>query len=66
MAWTATDLENLRKSYALGALRVKTGDKDVTYRSRAEMAAVIAEIESALYGRDPQRMSLCDYDGGRS
>jgi hypothetical protein len=40
MAYTQADLEALRKAIATGALRVRQGDRDVTYRSLAEMQQV--------------------------
>lgn len=40
MAFTQADLDNLDAAIKSGALRVRTGDRDVTYRSLEEMMKV--------------------------
>lgn len=45
-------LRDLREAYYLGASRVRFRERDVTYRSRAEMKAIIDELAAEL---DPQR-----------
>jgi len=48
MAYSQTQLDALRKAYAIGALTVEYAGQRVTYRSRAEMKAIIDEIDAAL------------------
>ncbi len=40
MAFTQADLDELDKAIKSGTLRVRTGERDVTYRSLAEMMKV--------------------------
>jgi hypothetical protein len=40
MAWTQTDLDALEAAIAQGALRVRYSDKEVQYRSLAEMLQI--------------------------
>lgn len=37
MAWSQTDIDKLKASIAQGATKVKFADREVTYRSLAEM-----------------------------
>jgi len=48
MAYTLADLEAIQQAYALGALKVKYTDKEVEYRSRVDMQAIISEIKQEL------------------
>lgn len=48
MAWTQTDLDAIEKALASGTLVVKYNDKQVTYRSIAEMMQVRDMIRRAL------------------
>lgn len=41
-------LADLKRSFLLGALRVKAGDRDITYRSREEMKRIIDDLEAEL------------------
>jgi hypothetical protein len=41
-------LETLRAAYRSGVLRVHSGDKDVQYRSSAEMREAIASLENEI------------------
>ena len=53
MAATQTQLDALVEAYATGALRVRFADRDVTYRSKAEMRSQIREWAAALGVADP-------------
>jgi hypothetical protein len=48
MAWTQTQLDDLEAAYAQGLLSVSIAGKSITYRSRAEMKAVLDEMRAAL------------------
>lgn len=41
-------LLDLKRSLAMGALRVRAGDRDITYRSREDMKRIIADLEAEL------------------
>lgn len=41
-------LADLKRSYLLGAFRVRAGDRDITYRSREEMKRIIDDLEAEL------------------
>ncbi len=45
-------LRDLKEAYYLGATRVKFRERDVSYRSRADMKAIIDELEAEA---TPQR-----------
>ena len=48
-----TELDTLVKAYRQGAETVRFADRSVTYRSRAEMAVIIAELAAALGVANP-------------
>lgn len=41
-------LRELKEAYYLGAMRVKFRERDVSYRNRADMKAIIDELEAEL------------------
>lgn len=41
-------LRDLKEAYYLGAMRVKFRERDVSYRNRADMKAIIDELEAEL------------------
>jgi hypothetical protein len=47
-SWTQTDLDNLEKAIAQGALRVRYGDREVIYQSRDDMMKARNTIRKAL------------------
>lgn len=49
-AWTPEQLAALREARATGALTVRFADRQVTYRSDAEMKALEAEMVAAIEG----------------
>ena len=53
MTCTLAEYEAIRSAYVLGVNTVTHDGKTVVYRSRAEMAAVMREMERYLYGRRP-------------
>ena len=55
MAWTQTDLDDLDAAIALGALKVKYADKEVTYRSLSEMRELRREMARQLAGTTRRR-----------
>ena len=50
MAYTQTQIDELRDAIATGALSVKHGDKLVTHRSLEEMIATLTRMEAELAG----------------
>ena len=48
MAWTSTDLDNLKSALASGELSVRIGDKSVTYRSISELRSAISTVEADI------------------
>lgn len=48
LVFTQTDLDNLKAALVSGALRVRIGDRDVIYRSQAELLTVIKMITEQL------------------
>ena len=54
-SYSEAELIALRKAYASGALQVRYGDKQITYASRQDLKARIAELEASITGRRPVR-----------
>jgi hypothetical protein len=52
-------LKELRRAYATGALRVKFGETDVTYRSEQAMKRVIENLERDLGLWKPMIIQVC-------
>lgn len=50
MAWTQTEVDNLKKAIAQGVLTVDYGDKRVTYRSLAEMKEILSMMQAEVAG----------------
>lgn len=50
-SYSEAELIALRKAYASGALQVRYGDKQITYASRQDLKARIAELEASITGR---------------
>ena len=57
MAYTAQQLEDLDAAIATGALRVKVGEVDTTFRSLADMLALRDRMARELAGT-PRRRSV--------
>lgn len=55
MAVTQADLQALDEAIATGATKVRYGDKEVTYRSLAEMRAIRREMDATLTGTKRRR-----------
>jgi hypothetical protein len=51
MAWSQTDIDNLRAAIASGQVIVRSGDRSIQYRSLAEMRDLLAQMESEIAGR---------------
>ncbi len=50
MTFTAADLVALKAALISGALKVRIGDREVTYRSQAELIAAIQMIQQVIDG----------------
>jgi hypothetical protein len=48
-------IAEIEEAIALGALRVKTGERDVTFRSLEEMRSVLSDLQGELAGIDGAR-----------
>lgn len=48
MAYTTADLDALDRAIAMGTLRVKSGDRDVTYRSMEELRQAREHVAAQL------------------
>lgn len=51
-------LRDLKEAYYLGATRVKFRERDVSYRKREEMKAIIDELEAELNPQRRRRQSI--------
>jgi len=56
MAFTTTDLDNVKLAIATGQQTVEIGDRRVTYRSIEELKAAKRLIEAELNGASASRM----------
>lgn len=50
MAWTQTDIDNIKKAMASGVLTTKHGETLLTFRSMSEMERVLARMEAEVKG----------------
>lgn len=48
MAWTQADIDALKAAIASGRLRVTMGDRDVQFRSLAEMKEILAMMQEEV------------------
>lgn len=48
MAYTQTDVDNLERAIAMGELKVKLADREVTYRSLDDLKGALAFIEGRI------------------
>lgn len=66
MAFSEEELTAIEKAIASGSLRVKYQDKEVEYRSLAEMNAIRNQIKLSLASAntDPLRRVVGIYDSG--
>ena len=48
--YTQDDLNALERALALGTLRVRDGDRDITYRSVVELREAINTVRASLSG----------------
>lgn len=48
MAYTQTDLDNLKAAYASGILEAEYAGKRTKFQTRADMRIIISEIEAEL------------------
>lgn len=65
MAYSQEDLDNIKAAIASGERRVRLADKEVEYRSVAEMLAVKSLIENELTGNKlGRRRAYADFSKG--
>lgn len=65
MAYTTTQYETLQSAISSGALTVNYGDKQVTYRSLADMIKIMGMMEVELFpSRIPVKNKLAEYNKG--
>jgi hypothetical protein len=65
MAYTIEQYETLKKAIVNGVQSVTYGDKTVSYRSFAEMRAVLRMMEAELFPESvPRRRRLASFDRG--
>ena len=65
MAYTLEQYHALKSAIAGGSHSVSYGDKTVTYRSLAEMKAILGMMEDELFPeRRPRRRRLVSFDRG--
>jgi hypothetical protein len=57
-------LRDLREAYYSGATRVRFRDRDVTYRSIAEMKIIIGDLERATVPRPKRNVVLTTFGRG--
>ena len=50
MAYTQTDLDNIKRAIASGALRARVGDEDIQFRSLDEMFRIRDAIAEEVTG----------------
>lgn len=55
MAYTQTDIDNLERAIAMGELKVKLADREVTYRSLDDLKAALAFVQSRLAAQSVPR-----------
>lgn len=61
---TQDDIDALEEAIASGARRVKFKDREVEYRSLAEMKEILADAKSAVSGVRRKRRVIPEYDSG--
>jgi hypothetical protein len=59
--WTQERYDALMDAYGQGVTRVKYSDKEVEYRSLAEMRSLLDEAEAELFGVRPVRVTVAHY-----
>lgn len=57
-------LRDLKEAYYTGAVRVRFRERDVTYRSREEMKAIIDELEGVVSPRIRRNVILTTFARG--
>ncbi|MAM87559.1 MAG: hypothetical protein CME36_09675 [unclassified Hahellaceae] len=55
MAYTDTDIQAVEDALKSGALRVKYADREVTYRSQAELFALLRSMRESLQTTAPAK-----------
>jgi hypothetical protein len=58
LATLLADLESLKEARRSGVLKVRFDEREVTFRSDAEIAAQIAAIETEISGSGPRNVMV--------
>lgn len=58
MAWTQSDIDALKVAIASGILRVRHGEKDVTYQSLADMQRALRMMQAEVTTAPRNRMGV--------
>jgi hypothetical protein len=64
MAYTQLQYETLKSAVAQGALRVKYADKEIEYRSLAEMYMILANMEAELFPKTTSNRRYASFSKG--
>jgi cytochrome c553 len=64
LSYTQTQLDALKAARARGVTRLRMGNEEVEFRSDAEMATLIAEIEASLTSTPRQRTRVAQFSRG--
>ena len=63
MSWTDAELEELRRAYAAGTLRVSYEGRTVEYGSAADLLSRIRTIEREMTAASDDRLPLAGFAG---
>jgi hypothetical protein len=61
MAYTQTQIDALRNAIAIGATKVRQNGEEVTYRSLAEMKAILADMEASVASTARPKIGVVQY-----
>jgi enamine deaminase RidA (YjgF/YER057c/UK114 family) len=64
MAYTQTQIDQLKAAIASGVLTVKHGDTLTTYRSLAEMKEALRDMEGEVNRSNPPRRTVAGFSRG--
>jgi hypothetical protein len=56
-------LEEIKKAYASGVLRVRFGDQEIVYKSTEEMLSIISYMERRFYRKGLPEVKPLSYGG---
>jgi hypothetical protein len=64
MAYTQLQYDTLKAAVAQGALRVKYADKEIEYRSLAEMYIILSSMEAELFPKSSSNRRYASFSKG--